>query len=77
MTEPIGEEFMRQTRYENMGKPAQGQGLPQPPLELPWDEKAELVSLPSPLTLTCLPSICRQRSNNARRYGRIPIKSFH
>lgn len=48
MTEPIGEEFMRQTRYENMSKPAQGQGLPQPPLELPWDEKAELISLPPP-----------------------------
>jgi len=48
MTEPIGELFMRQTRYENMSKPAQEQGLPQPPLELPWDEKAELISLPSP-----------------------------
>jgi SagB-type dehydrogenase family enzyme len=51
MTVPIGEEFMRQTRYENMGKPAQGQGVPQPPLELPWDEKAELISLPAPSDL--------------------------
>jgi SagB-type dehydrogenase family enzyme len=66
MTEPIGEEFMRQTRYENMGKPAQGQGLPQPPLELPWDEKAELIPLPSPSDLN-LPSFDLQMAIEQRK----------
>ncbi len=66
MTEPIGEEFMRQTRYENMGKPAQSQGLPQPLLELPWDEKAELVSLPAPSDLN-LPTLDLQTAIEQRK----------
>jgi SagB-type dehydrogenase family enzyme len=66
MTEPIGEEFMRKTRYENMGKPAQSQGLPQPLLELPWDEKAELVSLPAPSDLN-LPTLDLQTAIEQRK----------
>ncbi len=48
MTDSIGERFMVESRYENMGETAQSRGVPQPPLELPWDEKAELISLPAP-----------------------------
>jgi SagB-type dehydrogenase family enzyme len=48
MTGSIGERFMVESRYENMGEPAQSRGVPQPALELPWDEKAELISLPAP-----------------------------
>jgi SagB-type dehydrogenase family enzyme len=48
MNESYGEKFMRETCYENLAKSAQEMGLPQPPLELPWDEQAELIPLPEP-----------------------------
>lgn len=46
MEESNGAKFMRESRYENMAEPAKTRGVPQPPLELPWDEKAELIPLP-------------------------------
>jgi SagB-type dehydrogenase family enzyme len=48
MTDSIGERFMSESRYENMGETAQSRKLPQPPLELPWDENIELIPLPAP-----------------------------
>jgi len=42
MADSIGERFMSESRYENMGETAQSRKLPQPPLELPWDENIEL-----------------------------------
>ncbi len=47
MAETIGERFMIESRYEKMGKPAQASGVPQPPLELPWDDSLDLIPLPS------------------------------
>jgi len=55
MAETIGERFMIESRYENMGKPAQAGGVPQPPLELPWDESLDLIPLPAPAEIR-LPS---------------------
>ena len=48
MAESIGERYMVESRYENMGDSAQSRGEPQPPLELPWEEDAELIALPAP-----------------------------
>jgi SagB-type dehydrogenase family enzyme len=48
MAESIGERYMVESRYENMGDSAQSRGEPQPPLELPWEEDAELIVLPAP-----------------------------
>ncbi len=51
MSKGIGQEFMRKTRYEEMGKSLQQQGVPQPPLELPLPDGAELIALPAPSNL--------------------------
>jgi SagB-type dehydrogenase family enzyme len=47
MTESIGKEFMRLTRYENMSPSLQEQGLPQPPLEVPCENVLKKISLPA------------------------------
>jgi len=43
---------MEGTKYHNMGSSDQSKGLPQPPLELPYDESAAVVDLPKPLKAT-------------------------
>ncbi len=48
MSNTIGKEFMRQTRYDAMEAPAQNRGLPMPPLELPYAADAKIVELPAP-----------------------------
>ena len=47
MTDTIGKEFMRQTRYANMPPSMQDQGLPQPPLELPCESMLDKIALPA------------------------------
>lgn len=61
----IGQEFMEQTRYENMQETAQKQGLPQPPLELAIPEGAELIRLPDPANLN-MPSVDVNTAINRR-----------
>jgi len=39
---------MERTKYENMGSSDQSRGLPQPPLELPYDKSRTVVDLPKP-----------------------------
>lgn len=48
MPDSIGKEFMRLTRHEHMPQSAQNLKLPQPPLELPCPEGAQLIPLPDP-----------------------------
>jgi SagB-type dehydrogenase family enzyme len=53
MTESIGLEFMRRTRYSEISTSPQSLGIiPQPPLELPAPEGAELISLPQPASFS-------------------------
>lgn len=47
MSQSIGKEFMEKTKYKYAEASAQEKGLPQPPLELEWDENAVLIDLPS------------------------------
>lgn len=51
MSENAGKEFMRKTRYQYLPQSAQNQGLPQPPLELPYPATASLLDLPAPETV--------------------------
>lgn len=48
-----GKRFVRDTYYDRVSEPDQGQGLPQPPLETP--EEGERITLPAPDTITMLP----------------------
>ena len=47
----VGNEFMKNTRYENMDATAQERSQPQPALELPVAEDANLITLPEPSKL--------------------------
>jgi SagB-type dehydrogenase family enzyme len=48
MADNIGQEFMRRTRYDELSdSPQEGGVIPQPPLELPAPDGAELIALPS------------------------------
>lgn len=47
----IGREFLEKTKPQHVPISAQRQGLPQPPLELPYPPQAELIPLPAPAGL--------------------------
>ncbi|MCW3978539.1 MAG: nitroreductase family protein, partial [Candidatus Bathyarchaeota archaeon] len=47
----VGKEFMEKTKYRYLGESDQSKGLPQPPLELPYDESKKVHDLPAPATL--------------------------
>ena len=46
MKEEIGRKFVEKTKYRSVGTSDQQKGLPQPPLEAPWDASAETIELP-------------------------------
>jgi len=46
MSKDIGKEFMEKTKYKYMGDSDQDKGLPQPKLQLDYDENAVLIELP-------------------------------
>jgi len=46
MENRIGREFLKMTKYQNLGVYPQKQGVPKPPIELPLEEGAELIDLP-------------------------------
>ncbi|HUU60115.1 MAG TPA: SagB/ThcOx family dehydrogenase [Phycisphaerae bacterium] len=76
MTEHVGSEFMKRTRYEFLGPSDQQRGRPSPPVEMPWDQSAEVIDLPgrdalefSPVDLT--DAIERRRS--LRDYAAAPM----
>jgi len=48
MANQIGKEFMLKTRYAYLESSGQMQGLPQPPLELPYDTTKTVIKLPEP-----------------------------
>lgn len=48
MNRKIGAEFLKFTQYKYLSESDQSKGVPQPPLELPYDDKGKLIDLPQP-----------------------------
>lgn len=70
-----GNEFMMKTRYANVStSPQNGGVVPQPPLELPIPEGANLIELPKPEEI-CLPAIDLRTAIEARRTIRAYTKN--
>lgn len=65
----VGKDFLKGTRYSEMGLSLQKQGLPQPPLELPYDANAKLIQLP-PVSDIQKPARDLFEVINQRRTGR-------
>jgi SagB-type dehydrogenase family enzyme len=76
MTNTIGKEFMRLTRYAHLDPSAQSQGVPIPPLELPYDPTARLIDLPAPEELH-VPAIdlrtAIEQRRSLRKYAPTPL----
>ncbi|NLX09527.1 MAG: SagB/ThcOx family dehydrogenase [Chloroflexi bacterium] len=76
MSDLIGPIFMRQTQYDQQPDSAQSQGLPQPPVELPYDITQRPVELPAPESLAVPPvdlrELIEQRAT-LRRYADAPL----
>ena len=51
MNPDVGKEFMEKTKNLDLGESDQSKGLPQPPLELPYDKSMKVYDLPAPATL--------------------------
>lgn len=76
MTASIGRQFMRETQYRYMGQSAQSQGLPQPPLELPYDTTQRPIELPPPASLALEPVDLREvieQRTTIRNYSSEPV----
>ena len=76
MKEEIGRRFVEKTNYRHVGSSDQQKGLPQPPLEVPWDRSAPTIEMPRredlrfpPVDLT--EAIYRRQS--LREYGPAPL----
>jgi SagB-type dehydrogenase family enzyme len=64
-------DFLDKSSYLKLSAPPQQQGLPQPPLELPWPEGAALIKLPQPVDLAIPPADLRktiEQRRSLRRY---------
>jgi len=48
MTGEVGSTFMWNTQHERLSPSDQQKGVPQPPLELGWDEARPTINLPTP-----------------------------
>ncbi len=71
-----GATFMQQSSYPALGPSDQQQGLPQPPLELPYDETAALIDLPAPDSLSLPPHNLRaliEGRRSHRKYAPEPL----
>ncbi len=71
MAKPIGQEFLRQTRYENMSPSPQMRGKPPPALELPFAAE-KLIALPPPETAAPSPVDFKQlvdKRESVRHFG--------
>ena len=72
----IGREFIEGTKYHRMDRPDQSRGIPQPPLQLPYDPAQKVIPLlvPRNIRLTSLDvrgAIERRRT--VRAYARTPL----
>jgi SagB-type dehydrogenase family enzyme len=66
MAKQIGSEFMKKTCPQHIDQSDQEKGLPQPPLELPFDAQAKLIDLPNPHEIN-IPAINLQDAIENRR----------
>ncbi len=76
MSDGIGKQFMLKTTYKYLSTSLQSQGVPQPPLQLPYDPSATVVSLPvvkevSDHPISLISAIEERRT--LRRYQDAPI----
>lgn len=72
----IGQSFLRLTQRRRLGPSQQSQGLPQPPLEAPYDSAAHIIPLPAPdaLDLPDLPlGTAIVRRATLRQYADTPL----
>ncbi|GAP21342.1 SagB/ThcOx family dehydrogenase [Leptolinea tardivitalis] len=72
----IDMDFFEKTKYPYLSKPAQQNGIPQPPLEQPIPSDAKIISLPDPKSIT-VPALdirkaIEQRST-LRKYSEIEL----
>jgi len=76
MSDNIGKEFMRRTRYSEMGESPQRQGIPQPPLETNYPMDASLVPLPEAVDLNFPAHDLRaaiEKRTSVRNYSDTPL----
>lgn len=77
MDKNTGQEFMVNTRYEHLSPtPQEGGVIPQPPLELPLPEGAELISLPRQEFIGVQPMDLRsavEARRTIRKYAATPL----
>lgn len=72
-----GKTFWQNTKPQFVPESAQSQGLPQPPLELPYDAAARLITLPQPGNIHHPPaSLWETMAKRAtlRRYANAPLR---
>jgi SagB-type dehydrogenase family enzyme len=72
----IGREFMERTRYKYLSVSAQQRGLPQPPLQAPYEGAAEPIDLPAPSEIE-VPGVdlrlAIEARESVRRYAEEPL----
>jgi SagB-type dehydrogenase family enzyme len=76
MTQGIGREFMHKTYYRYLEQSDQRKGLPQPPLELGYDETKPVIDLPAPAEIEVAKCELREAIENrrsVRRYAKQPL----
>ena len=76
MNTMISRNFMEYTRFEHLAPTDQMKGLPQPPLELPFDRSWKIVSLPDPKTVNIEPVTVKDaimRRESIRSYADTPL----
>ena len=66
MDNDIGEEFIEKTKYNFLQSSDQQRGLPQPPLEIPFDPSKRLTNLPAPQSVLTDPTDLRRAIENRR-----------
>ncbi len=64
MKKGIGSEFIEKTQFRYIGKTDQMSGLPQPPLELPFDKEQKTIALPDPKIIKVQPLTLRDAIEN-------------
>jgi len=76
MSAGIGRQFLLETQYKYLEPSAQSRGVPQPPLELPYDVTQRPIELPDADTLDLQPVNLRElieRRRTLRNYAPDPI----
>jgi SagB-type dehydrogenase family enzyme len=72
----IGAEFIEGTKYEYLEQSDQSKGLPQPPLEMEFDFRGNIINLPSPKQLPYGKMALIEAINNRRSLRRYANKAL-